>query len=76
VLRGASGSAITYSLPVEWFYSYILGCGMVIDTNREDMEEMAEDPGFLEMPAYPAAGYCKMIGDKVVVKMEEQPDQP
>ena len=67
VLHGANNSAITYQGTANEFYSNILGRGLNIAHNDV---EIAKNTEYLDMPAYPSNGYCKMIGDKVVVKLQ------
>ena len=65
---GFYNSAITYPLTAEQFYNDILGRRMKISQDRDGL---AEDPEVLRMSAYPRSGYCRMIGDRVVVKMQD-----
>ncbi len=66
VIIGASTSSITYSGTINRFYYGILGHRMNISYNDAEILQTRE---YLQMPAYPVNGYCKMIGEKLVVKM-------
>lgn len=65
IFAGVS-SSITYGLTYNNFFYGILGRRMNISANDEDIFQSNE---YLQMPAYPVNGYCKMIGEKLVVKM-------
>lgn len=65
---GMRNSAITYDLVTYTFYNGIMGKRLNIDSNVQDVFEWEE---FKEMPCYPKQGYCKMIGDAVVVKLSD-----
>ena len=67
VLTGASNTGITYPGTANYFYYNILGRGLKIVHNDA---ELLENPEYTEMPAYPKEGYCKMIGDRVVVRLQ------
>ncbi len=66
VIVGASTSSITYSATINRFYYGILGRRMNISYNDAEILQTRE---YLQMLAYPVNGYCKMIGEKLVVKM-------
>ncbi len=68
VLSGADNSAITYEGTETAFYEGIMGRELDIVYNCEDIKENIE---FKDMPTYPTIGYCRMIGDKVVVKLSD-----
>ena len=68
VLTGSVNSAITYDGRTSLFYYGVLGRKMNIVDNSSSVKKNKE---YKEMPVYPENGYCKMIGDKVVVKMSE-----
>lgn len=68
VLIGANNTSITYAGTAFNFYYNILGRGLNIAHNDA---ELLENPEYIEMPAYPREGYCRMIGDRVVVKLQE-----
>ncbi len=68
ILTGTSKSAITSQAKLKLFYKNILGQKI----NIVDKDECLNgNPEYIEMPSYPNDGYCKMIGDKVVVKLQE-----
>ena len=67
VLTGASNASITYPDTVNGFYHNILGRGLNIAYNDA---ELLENPEYIEMSVYPKEGYCKMIGDRVVVRLQ------
>ncbi len=63
----SSRSAITYPETMEAYFYAILGR----NTNIVYDHEVKESEEFKEMPGYPVDGYCKMIGDRVVVKLQD-----
>lgn len=65
-LNGACNSAITYPGTAHRFYLGILGREM--DITHDDPEIMQNDE-YKNMPVYPKMGYCKIIDNKVVVKI-------
>lgn len=67
VLTGADKSAVTYPGTANVFYQNVLGRGLNI---AYDDVELLNSTEYIEMPAYPSNGYCKMIGDRVVVKLQ------
>ena len=67
VLTGASNASITYPDTANGFYHDILGRGLNITYNDA---ELLENPEYIEMSVYPREGYCKMIGDRVVVRLQ------
>lgn len=67
VLTGAASSSITYPGTANCFYYDILGRELNIAHNDVELLDNSE---YIEMPAYPKDGYCKMIGDRVVVKLQ------
>ncbi len=68
-LTGTAHTAITYDGRAGAFYYGILGrSGMNLAYNDADISQNEE---YLNMPAYPKNGYCKMIGDRIVIKMNE-----
>ena len=66
VLTGACNSSITYAGTGNAFYYGILGRSLNIAYNDTTI---LEDEEYINMPVYPTNGYCKMIGDRVVVKL-------
>lgn len=66
VLEGADSSSITYAQTIKTFYYGILGRNINILYNDPTAFANSESD---DMPAYPTEGYCKMIGDTVVIKM-------
>lgn len=69
VLTGVNSSAITSEPSARNFYYAILG--RELDIVFDDVEIMENDE-YTDMPIYPSNGYCRMIGDKVVVKMASE----
>lgn len=67
-LTGASVTALTYDGRASLFYKYLLGRNMKIQYNQQDILENEE---YRNMPTYPKPGYCKMMGDRVIVKISE-----
>ena len=67
-LTGATNSAVTYDLSSRKYFRDILGRRMNSQYNDPELSENAE---YIEMPAYPVNGYCKMIDGRVVVKLED-----
>ncbi len=67
VLTGAGNSSITYPKTANAFFYNILGRDLII---VHDDAGLADNTDYIEMPAYPRDGYCKMIGDRVVVKLQ------
>ena len=65
-LTGASNSSITYNGTEYQFYYGILGRNLNITYNDATISEAKE---YADMPIYPSNGYCKMIDDRVVVKL-------
>ena len=65
-LTGASNSSITYNGTEYQFYYGILGRNLNITYNDVTISEAKE---YADMPIYPSNGYCKMIDDRVVVKL-------
>ncbi len=68
VLTGGGRTAISSGSRAGAFYYSILGRNMRITFNEK---EVAENEEFKKMPVYPRTGYCRMLGDTVVVKMHE-----
>lgn len=66
-LTVAPNSSITYLGTEDRYYYAILGRHLNF---QYDDGEMQQNPEYLEMPVYPGIGYCKMIGDKVVVRLQ------
>lgn len=66
ILEGADNSAITYAQTIKTFYYGILGRNINILYNDPTVSVNSD---FDDMPAYPTEGYCKMIEDRVVIKM-------
>jgi hypothetical protein len=66
VLRGASGSTITYQGTLEAYFRGIMGTDTIVE-RKDNMPEPTED--FLSMPVYPQDGYCRMIDGMVIVKL-------
>lgn len=66
VLIGTSNSSITYDGTETTFYYGILGRSPNIACNDTTI---LEDEEYINMPVYPSNGYCRMIGDRVVVKL-------
>ena len=67
-LTGASNSSITYNGTEYQFYYGILGRNLNITYNDATISEAKE---YADMPIYPSNGYCKMIDDRVVVKLSD-----
>lgn len=68
-LIGASNSAITYSGTGGSYFYAILGRSLKIAYRDPSVLEYQE---YWDMPVYPQNGYCKMIGDRVIVKLNDQ----
>lgn len=69
VLNGCANSAVTYPNTDRRFFEGILGRKINLYYDGADISENDE---VLNMPIYPANGYCRMIDDKVVVKLSKQ----
>ncbi len=68
VLTGASNSSITFPYTIGSFFHYILGRELVV---TYDNARLLKNSEYIKMPAYPTNGYCKKIGKRVVVKLQE-----
>ncbi len=68
ILTGSSNSSITYPGTASYYYLGILGRKLNIIYNDP---ELINNDEFMSMPIYPCNGYCKMIGNRVVVKLND-----
>lgn len=68
VLTGSGSSSISYEATASRYYYGILGRDVDITF---DNPEILQNDQYKSMPIYPIDGYCKKIGDKVVVKISE-----
>ena len=71
VLLGSNGSSMTYDSSIEQYYYAILGRDMNVEVNDP---ELMENETVKAMSTYPSEGYCKWVGDKVVVKLSDSID--
>ena len=71
VLRGVKKVAITYPLSFERFFRLM---GHPINMNRDEsiITLYESKPEVKEMPCYPAAGYCRMVDGRMVIKLAEE----
>ena len=58
-LTGTAKSAITNQAKLKLFYKNILRHKLNI---ADKDESLMNNPEYIEMPAYPVDGYCRMIG--------------
>lgn len=67
-LVGALGSAMTYYETPQRFFYAVLGRGTILTQYEQGEYDVKE---YADMPQYPYKGYCKMIDNRVVVKLSE-----
>lgn len=68
VLVGTSNSSITYDGTAGLFYRGILGRDTNIVYNDQSL---LKNNQYKKMPMYPSPGYCRMIGNRVIVKLSQ-----
>jgi hypothetical protein len=70
-IRGYTKVAITYPLSFERYFRLM---GHPINMNhKESIITLYENnPEVKEMPCYPAAGYCRMVDGRMVIKLAEE----
>ena len=68
ILTGSGGSSISYDATASRYYYGILGRNVNIIFNDPEILQSDE---YESMPVYPVEGYCKRIGDRIVVRISE-----
>lgn len=64
------GSTITYNQCFEWYTKYVLGKHYIFNTDSNVTDKLTDNPEVVSMPAYPYAGYSKVIDGYMVLNFE------
>ncbi|MBO6137656.1 MAG: glucosyltransferase domain-containing protein [Lachnospiraceae bacterium] len=67
---GEDNTALSYEQTITSYLS-VLRNNMTIEEEPDVINQYKAMPEVQEMPAYPKDGYCRLIGDRVVVKLPE-----
>lgn len=65
------GTTITYNEVFNWYLKYVLGRNYPYTYDGEVVDELSAMQEVIDMPTYPKDGYCKVIGDYLVIKLSE-----
>lgn len=65
------GTTITYNEVFNWYLKYVLGRNYPYTYDNEVVDKLSAMPEVIDMPTYPKEGYCKVVGDYLVIKLSE-----
>lgn len=65
------GTTITYNEVFNWYLKYVLGRNYPYTYDSEVVDELSAMQEVIDMPTYPKEGYCKVVGDYLVIKLSE-----
>jgi hypothetical protein len=65
------GTTITYNEVFNWYLKYVLGRNYPYTYDNEVVDKLSAMQEVIDMPTYPKEGYCKVVGDYMVIKLSE-----
>lgn len=69
-LLGASSSSITYLGTFSNYCSTVLGNPINLVVSEDEIKQVSQLPEVIDMPAFPTSGFCKIIDDIMIVKLQ------
>jgi hypothetical protein len=66
-----TGTTITYNEVFNWYLKYVLGRNYPYTYDSEIIASLSMNQEVIDMPTYPKTGYCKVVGDYLVIKLSE-----